>query len=466
MREYSSRAKHWDFIILDILCVEASFVLAYLIRFGTSATISGNLFLVLNLLLLLLHLFLVFAMEGYSGILRRGYGKELKKVIFHNVVVLSLAMTALFFAKWSASYSRLLVVYFFLFNTVLMYVVRTIHKRYLLKGKKRPIDCKMLLVAYKEDVPTLVEQLKSYNYSDFVLDGICILDDDTQVGEMFDGVEVVTNKEHLLEYVKTHVVDRVFLKCKDKERKKLMDTLYHMGVQVHMCLDFFLEGIESATMENINGNTVITAALHQPTFKQKVVKRLMDICGGLVGLAITAILTIIFGPIIKIQSPGPIFFKQKRMGQNGRTFYIYKFRSMYPDAEARKAELMKDNKMSGHMFKMDNDPRIIPIGRFMRKTSLDEFPQFLNVLLGDMSLVGTRPPTVDEYEKYELHHRSRLAIKPGLTGLWQISGRSDITDFEEVVALDNQYIRCFCLSYDIKIILKTIWIVLAGRGAS
>ena len=139
---------------------------------------------------------------------------------------------------------------------------------------------------------------------------------------------------------------------------------------------------------------------------------------------------------------------------------------MYPDAEARKAELMKENKMSGLMFKMDNDPRVFPIGRFMRKTSLDEFPQFWNVLKGDMSLVGTRPPTVDEYEQYELHHRSRLAIKPGLTGLWQISGRSDITDFEEVVELDKKYIRCFCISQDIKIIFKTIWVVLAGRGAS
>lgn len=465
MREYSSRGKHWDFIILDILCVEVSFVLAYLFRFGSSEAISGNLFLVLNLLLLLLHLALIFGMEGYSGILRRGYFKEFKKVIFHNVMVLAIAMLLLFFVKWSASYSRLVVAYFFLCNTVLMYLVRIIHKHFLLSGKKRPIDCKMLLVAYEEDVPALVEQLKSYNYSDFFLDGICVLDCDC-VGKTIASVEVVTDKEHLMEYVKTHVVDRVFLKCKDKERKKLMDTLYHMGVQVHMCLDFFLDGIESATMENINGCTVITAAMHQPTMKQKVVKRLMDICGGLVGLVITGILVVIFGPIIKIQSPGPIFFKQLRMGQNGRKFYIYKFRSMYPDAEARKAELMKDNKMSGHMFKMDNDPRIIPIGRFMRKTSLDEFPQFLNVLVGDMSLVGTRPPTVDEYEKYELHHRSRLAIKPGLTGLWQISGRSDITDFEEVVELDNRYIRSFCLSLDIKIILKTIWIVLVGRGAS
>ena len=136
----------------------------------------------------------------------------------------------------------------------------------------------------------------------------------------------------------------------------------------------------------------------------------MDIIGGVVGVIFTGILTVILGPIIYIQSPGPIFFSQKRVGRNGRIFKIYKFRSMYPDAEERKKELLKENKMQGLMFKMDNDPRIIPIGKFIRKTSLDEFPQFFNVLKGDMSLVGTRPPTVDEYEQYERHHMVRLCL--------------------------------------------------------
>lgn len=174
---------------------------------------------------------------------------------------------------------------------------------------------------------------------------------------------------------------------------------------------------------------------------------------------------IIFGPIIYIQSPGPIFFSQERIGRNGRRFKIYKFRSMYPDAEERKKELMAQNKMQGLMFKMDNDPRIIPIGHFMRKTSLDEFPQFLNVLKGDMSLVGTRPPTVDEYEQYEMHHKARLAVKPGLTGMWQISGRSDIVDFEEVVRLDTKYISEWNIGLDIKILLQTVKTVLKREGS-
>ena len=172
-------------------------------------------------------------------------------------------------------------------------------------------------------------------------------------------------------------------------------------------------------------------------------------------------------PAIKIKSPGPAFFSQVRMGKNGRPFKIYKFRSMYMDAEERKKELMKQNNIKdGMMFKMDDDPRIIKgVGHFIRKTSLDEFPQFWNILKGDMSLVGTRPPTMDEWEKYELHHRKRLAIKPGLTGMWQVSGRSDITDFEEVVELDTKYIAEWCLKLDIEILVKTVMVVFRGSGA-
>ena len=204
----------------------------------------------------------------------------------------------------------------------------------------------------------------------------------------------------------------------------------------------------------------------------------MDILGGLVGCLITGILFIILAPIIRKQSPGPIFFTQTRVGKNGKKFKMYKFRSMYMDAEERKKELMAQNRVKdGMMFKLDWDPRIIGsrqlpdgtvkkgVGNFIRDWSLDEFPQFINVLLGDMRLVGTRPPTVDEWEKYNLHHRARLATKPGVTGMWQVSGRSNITDFEEVVKLDKQYITEWNLGMDIKILLKTVGVVFKREGS-
>ena len=232
-------------------------------------------------------------------------------------------------------------------------------------------------------------------------------------------------------------------------------------------------------IETVGGYTVLTTSMNFATDRQAFAKRTLDIVGGLVGCILTGIIYIFIGPAIYISSPGPIFFSQVRIGQNGKPFKMYKFRSMYMDAEERKAELMAQNKMSdGRMFKLDFDPRVIGnkilpdgrkktgVGEFIRKTSLDEFPQFWNVLKGDMSLVGTRPILQDELEQYELHHRSRIATKPGITGMWQVSGRSNITDFEEVVRLDTEYITKWNFGLDIKILLQTVKTVLKREGTA
>lgn len=166
-----------------------------------------------------------------------------------------------------------------------------------------------------------------------------------------------------------------------------------------------------------------------------------------------------------IESPGNPFFVQKRVGVNGRYFNMYKFRSMKLNAEEEKKKLLALNEIKGNMFKLENDPRITKVGKIIRKLSIDEFPQFLNVLKGEMSLVGTRPPTVDEFKKYDLHHKYRLSLRPGITGLWQVSGRNEITDFEQVVELDKQYINNWSLLLDIKILLMTVLVVINKRGA-
>lgn len=251
-----------------------------------------------------------------------------------------------------------------------------------------------------------------------------------------------------------------------------------MGLTVHLSLGSVEQSLTGKKIvEKIGNYTVVTSSINTNTPKEMIYKRVMDIAGGIVGCLITLLLIITIGPMIYIKSPGPIFFSQVRIGKNGKRFKIYKFRSMYMDAEARKAELMSQNKMDGFMFKMDYDPRIIGsekkdkngnpkgIGNFIRKTSLDEFPQFWNVLKGDMSLVGTRPPTVDEWKKYELHHRSRMSTKPGITGMWQVSGRSDITDFEEVVRLDTEYIQNWTIGLDIRILVKTVLAVVKHEGS-
>ena len=195
-------------------------------------------------------------------------------------------------------------------------------------------------------------------------------------------------------------------------------------------------------------------------------RRFQDILFSLIAIIILSPVMLITVISIIIDDPkgGPVF-SQIRVGKNGKEFKMYKFRSMVVDAEDRLKELLEENEMDGPVFKIADDPRITRVGKFIRKTSIDELPQLFNVLKGDMSLVGTRPPTVDEYKQYESHHKRRLSMKPGITGLWQVSGRSNIEDFEEVVKLDVTYIDNWSLWNDIKILFKTVYVVFAGRGA-
>ena len=195
------------------------------------------------------------------------------------------------------------------------------------------------------------------------------------------------------------------------------------------------------------------------------VRRAQDIFFSLLALIALSPLMLLTCIAVWIDSPGasPVF-SQLRVGRNGKLFRLYKFRSMCPNAESKLNDLLQDNEMDGPVFKMKDDPRITKVGKFIRKTSIDELPQFINVLKGDMSLVGTRPPTVDEFRQYESHQKRRLSAKPGITGLWQVSGRNEIKDFEDVVKLDVQYIDNWSIGLDIKIILKTIKVVFEKGG--
>lgn len=461
----TSRSKHIDFIILDLICVEASFLLAFYIRFKTTGRDFSDGYALINWMIIIAHVAIVFFTEGYSGILKRGYFREIRAVIVYNVELLTVMLAILFFTKQSETYSRIVIGLFFVINTILMYIIRTLRKKYLCRINIRTGKLnRMLLIADYKHAQRLIEGLKTYNYSSFYVKGMVILDKD-MLGDKIGDVPVVANSDTMYDYVMENVIDEVFVGSGDERLGEITEKLLSMGVMVHISINRIIPKVPNATIDKINDFTVVTTSISFMSFKQKVIKRLIDILVSIPGILITGILFIILGPIIYHQSPGPIFFKQERVGKNGRKFKIYKFRSMYMDAEERKKELMEQNKMQGLMFKMDDDPRITPIGRFIRKTSLDEFPQFINIFKGDMSLVGTRPPTVDEFEHYDAHHKSRLAIKPGLTGLWQVSGRSDITDFEEVVRLDNEYIRNFSISYDLKIIFKTIGVVFKREGS-
>ena len=258
-------------------------------------------------------------------------------------------------------------------------------------------------------------------------------------------------------------------------KEDIVDYL-HAGTSEIVNINTTPEDLQTtlAFLPKIKQHTTAHVQNNPRRFKLPWWKRTFDIFFSGTAIVCLSPFLIVTALAIRIESKGPIIYKSKRVGSNYDIFDFLKFRSMYMDAEERKKELMKQNEMKGLMFKMENDPRIIGsgadgskhgLGWFIRKTSLDEFPQFWNVLKGDMSLVGTRPPTVDEWKQYEPYHRGRLAVKPGLTGMWQVSGRSDITDFEEVVKLDMEYVKNWNIGMDIKMLLKTVGVVLKGSGS-
>lgn len=471
--------KHFDFMILDIAAIEFSFAIAYIIRHGTGILHSElpELYTNVALILMLLCVLEVMFNNGYENILNRGHYREFRETFRHTTTITVLLVLYLYLEKYGEEYSRAVYIITWELSIILTYFIREIWKNVLKKSiaKTQQEKASFVIITTSDAAKEIADTMKRDVSIKFKLSGM-VITDKGMTGQNISGIPVVAGSEDVYDYLCRNWVDEVFVSLSEdyeKLEEEIINNCIVMGVTVHQKLakEYSTPGCVQR-VEKISDYTVLSSSVNIVTMRQMFMKRLIDIIGGIVGLLITGILFLFLAPIIYIKSPGPIFFKQWRVGRNGKKFQIYKFRSMYMDAEERKAELMAKNKIKdGMMFKIENDPRIIGgekgkgIGNFIRNTSLDEFPQFYNVLKGDMSLVGTRPPTLDEWEKYKLHHRKRMAIKPGLTGMWQVSGRSDITDFEEVVKLDTEYIMNWNLGKDIKILLKTVKVVLFGKGS-
>jgi exopolysaccharide biosynthesis polyprenyl glycosylphosphotransferase len=461
--------KHGDFIISDLILLQISYIITYLFQNGLKSPYHDGLYLSTAIVIMLFDVCIGYFTENYSGILRRGYWQELKKTTLLVIGTTIGIIVYLFVLKVSAEYSRMFTLLFPCVSLVLLFLGRCILKLYL-RGHRGPASNKrsIMLIVTKENYQDAVDNFKRNPYSEFHVSAIGILGTDEPMNDSYRSVPVYVGEEACIEYLRCQWVDEVLFSVPREYSypEQMIRDCRTMGITVHIRLARIESEMDNQIVERLEGYTVLSSSMKISSNRQIFFKRAMDIAGGIVGMLMCGIFTIIVGPIIYIKSPGPIFFSQTRVGKNGHRFKIYKFRSMYMDAEERKQELMKQNKMDGLMFKIDDDPRIIKgIGHFIRKTSIDEFPQFWNVLKGDMSLVGTRPPTEDEWEQYEIHHRARLAGKPGITGMWQVSGRSDITDFEEVVKLDTDYISKWNIGLDIKILFQTILVVLERKGS-
>jgi exopolysaccharide biosynthesis polyprenyl glycosylphosphotransferase len=390
------------------------------------------------------------------------YDRIFRSVAFSTIIA-GVAVAVLFYMTKNSFFSRRLYSTLIILTIVLLLAERYMFL-YFFRKLRMNSENKVIFVGLQDLIEKSKYYLKKTQIAMNII-GYLKLDDTIQL--KYD--ECMGNLHDLPEILKDNVIDEVIFAVPKDYIPKIENYIQlceEMGITVRLLLELYDLKVAKTHIDSLGTIPMITYHTVNLNNVQLFAKRALDIFGAIVGLIITAVVSIFVIPAIKIDSPGPIFFKQDRVGLKGRVFKFYKFRSMSVDAEARKKELQAQNQVKGGlMFKIETDPRITKVGRILRKFSIDELPQFWNILKGDMSLVGTRPPTPDEVGKYLNGHWRRISIKPGLTGLWQVSGRSSIMDFNEVVKLDTDYIDKWSVGEDIKIILKTIPAVLAKKGA-
>lgn len=452
----------YSMLATDLIMALVAYFVAHFIKFGEfEFSHMPEMYTTFLLVILIMTLLYSIIANPSNDFTRRGFFVEFTSVTKYVLCELVVMASLLFMLKYAEEYSRLMFGYFVITLEVFTYISRIVLKKYIrnyYKAEKN--QTKMLVITSSEYLDSVKESMSSNLDIMRGIAGYVIWDGNSDEG--------FGNKDTYMEKVKLLAIDEVFIYLPTERREvvsKIVDYFEMMGVVVNYGIDVADMYVSSGTVENLAGYTVISYSINKIDYSKRMNKRCLDILGGIVGSIITIIITPFIALAVVIDDPGPVFFKQKRIGKNGRVFNIYKFRSMCKDAEKIKDTLKEENEMDGLMFKMDNDPRITRVGSFLRKTSLDEFPQFFNILKGDMSLVGTRPPTMDEYEHYDPHYKRRLSMRPGLTGMWQVSGRSNIRDFDEVVKLDLEYIDNWSMTLDIKILIKTLGVVFCHKGA-
>ena len=456
-------------LFADLLGIGISYLVASVIRYSSItsdwyASLYGY-----NLpIVLLIYVLVFFVFMDNRDYYKRSYIVEFREVVKCIAITALLHNAVLFVKQTSYLYSRFVLIVCYILSIWVVLLLRLIYKDFhYLIVRRENVGSNIVVIAMKNNVHKTLAKLAEIKEYGYTIKGLVIIDQN-MMGKSIAHTKVIANKDTVFDYVKKEAIDEVFISVPDCEKAELENMIYafeSMGIMVNISINTFNLHVKEKVVKNFGNYHVLTFSTRVFEPMSLFRKRMIDVIGSLLGLCITGVITLFVAPAIRIESKGPIFFSQERVGKNGRRFKIYKFRSMYQDAEEKKKELMDQNEMEGLMFKMTNDPRITKVGKFLRKTSLDELPQFYNVLKGDMSLVGTRPPTVDEFNEYELRHKRRLSLTPGLTGLWQVSGRSDIVDFEEVVKLDLEYIDNWSIGLDMKIMLKTFVVVFCGRGS-
>lgn len=453
-------------MVLDALCVIIAGYCAFYSRgiiTNSAFAMNADMFILSVIVIMVANNYLMGKMHLYDD-KKHAPSLVIAWPIFQAVVVDFVILSTILFMLKMVAFSRLFFLLFATYLFAFLVAQRILAHIYISKNAQEGFNVNKIVIVGSVERTKIVEELlvDQLSWGHKVVGRLSIK------SNLCDSKDCLGSIDDLPEVLRCNEIDEVVFALSGDKRLSLsnhLDLCRKMGILVRILPSLWKEGDSSLSVEHCQNVPFITIRTQSINATGLLYKRLLDLLGGVIGIMLFLMMYPVLAIMIKLDSPGPVLFKQKRVGQNGRIFYLYKFRSMFADAEQQKEALIDQNTMNGAMFKMVNDPRITKVGAWLRKTSLDEFPQFINVIKGEMSLVGTRPPTPDEVLTYSPEHLKRISSKPGITGLWQISGRNEIKDFQRVVELDCQYLDRWRFVDDIIIIVKTVFVVLKRKGA-
>lgn len=464
----------------DLCIVTISFFIGYVIRAGIESTgfykvLSLNVYIGLLPVLLFIWGLLLY----YFGMYKRVGLRQISEVVIITIKTALLGFVLfgsyVFVLHLQEQVTRLMIGIIFTLSTVLIISEKIVFIAIFRHVSKMGISFKgalftfrsILIVGTGKRAATFIDLIDNNPQWGIKIIGLIDIDKNKK-GKEIDGYRVLGVFDDIPDIIHNNIVDEIVFIVPRSWLNKIDDIMHFCeseGLAIHLATDFFELKMLKAKQTDLHGFPLLTFEGATYKLEHLFIKRIFDFTASSIALILFAPVFLLVAVLIKSTSEGPVLFKQKRCSVYGRQFTFYKFRTMVIDAESRLKEILEFNEMDGPVFKMTNDPRITTIGKLLRKYSLDELPQLWNVFKGDMSLVGPRPPLPSEVEKYDNWQRRKLSMRPGITCLWQISGRSDIADFTEWMKLDLEYIDNWSLWLDFKILLKTVPVVLLARGA-
>lgn len=461
-------------VFTDLAATVLSFHLAYIVRshyrelFNLTELDPLHKYAWLLLIILPLWTTLLYRFQAYKSFRTTLLRQEMAP-IYKAVVLGGFVFTAVAFGLKLHYLSRAFIATFIVINLVFLTLERYVIRRIGRSARRRGYNFrKVVIVGTNGAAKDVAARVEKYRHWGLRIVGF-VSENGYRPDEYYAGHKILGTLADLESIVKDEVVDEVIFAVEGREHGKYEEAflmLEDYGISARISVNMFPHVIAQVRLDELDTIPLLTFSTVPADVQALAMKRALDLVVAVLLSILSAPVVLITSLLVKVTSPGPVFFKQKRCGLNGRIFTLYKFRSMYEDAEARKAELAARNELTGPAFKMKNDPRVTKVGRFIRNTSIDELPQLWNVLRGDMSMVGPRPPLPDEVAQYARWQRRKLSMRPGLTCIWQVSGRNTVKDFNEWVKLDLQYIDTWSNWLDLKIVAMTIPTVLFRKGAA